>query len=75
MVATRSGTSSRIGSRKFDNGVVQYIYDGAGNRVARTESGATIRYLIDDLNPTGYAQVRFWKKLVVGRWSGNTRTG
>ena len=42
---------------QFDNGVVQYIYDGAGNRVARTESGATIRYLIDDLNPTGYAQV------------------
>ncbi|MBZ5726561.1 MAG: hypothetical protein LAP87_16365 [Acidobacteriia bacterium] len=32
-------------------------YDGDGNRVAKTVGGATIRYLVDDLNPTGYAQV------------------
>jgi RHS repeat-associated protein len=32
-------------------------YDGDGNRVAKTVNGATTRYLVDDLNPTGYAQV------------------
>jgi hypothetical protein len=32
-------------------------YDGDGNRVAKTLSGLTTRYLVDDLNPTGYAQV------------------
>jgi hypothetical protein len=35
---------------------VQVLYDGDGNRVT-TVSGATTRYLVDDLNPTGYAQV------------------
>jgi RHS repeat-associated protein len=32
-------------------------YDGDGNRVAKTVGGVTTRYLVDDLNPTGYAQV------------------
>jgi len=32
-------------------------YDGWGNRVAETINGATTRYLVDDLNPTGYPQV------------------
>jgi RHS repeat-associated protein len=32
-------------------------YDGDGNRVAKTVGGRTTRYLVDDLNPTGYAQV------------------
>jgi RHS repeat-associated protein len=32
-------------------------YDGDGNRVAKTVGGTTTRYLVDDLNPTGYAQV------------------
>jgi len=32
-------------------------YDGWGNRVAETANGTTTRYLVDDLNPTGYAQV------------------
>lgn len=36
---------------------VQMLYDGDGNRVARSEGGTTIRYLIDDLNPTGYPQI------------------
>lgn len=40
-----------------NNGAVQIIYDGDGNRVAKTVSGVTTRYLVDDLNPTGYAQV------------------
>jgi RHS repeat-associated protein len=33
------------------------VYDGDGNRVAKTASGVTPQYLVDDLNPTGYAQV------------------
>jgi RHS repeat-associated protein len=31
--------------------------DGDGNRVAKTANGVTTRYLVDDLNPTGYVQV------------------
>jgi RHS repeat-associated protein len=38
-------------------GAVQIVYDGDGNRVAKTVNGVTTRYLVDDLNPTGYAQV------------------
>jgi RHS repeat-associated protein len=36
---------------------VVYLYDGDGNRVAKTASGVTTRYLIDTNNHTGYAQV------------------
>jgi len=36
---------------------VTYVYDGDGNRVAKTVGGATTNYLIDTNNPTGYAQV------------------
>ena len=32
-------------------------YDADGNRIAKTVNGVTIRYLVDDLNPTGFAQV------------------
>ena len=32
-------------------------YDGDGNRVAKSVSGTVTRYLVDDLNPTGYPQV------------------
>jgi RHS repeat-associated protein len=32
-------------------------YDGDGNRVAKIVGGATTHYLMDDVNPTGYAQV------------------
>ena len=42
---------------QFDTTAVTMVYDGDGNRVARTESGTTTKYLIDDLTPTGYAQV------------------
>jgi hypothetical protein len=41
----------------MNSGAVTLQYDGDGNRVAKTESGVTTRYLVDDLNPTGYAQV------------------
>jgi RHS repeat-associated protein len=36
---------------------VTYVYDGDGNRVARTVAGSTVRYLMDEQNPTGYVQV------------------
>ncbi len=40
------------------NGVAATIvYDGDGNRAAKTVNGTTTKYLVDDLNPTGYAQV------------------
>ena len=33
------------------------VYDGDGNRVAKTVGGVTTNYLVDDRNLTGYAQV------------------
>jgi RHS repeat-associated protein len=45
MSMTASGTS------------VSIVYDGDGNRVAKSVNGVTTYYLVDDLNPTGYAQV------------------
>jgi RHS repeat-associated protein len=39
------------------NGGVTVVYDGDGNRVARTVGGVTTRYLVDDRNLTGFAQV------------------
>jgi len=42
---------------KSMNGAVALQYDGDGNRVAKTIGGVTTRYLVDDLNPTGYAEV------------------
>ncbi len=41
----------------MDSGAVTMVYDGDGNRVAKTVGGVTTHYLVDDLNPTGYAQV------------------
>ena len=38
-------------------GAVRIVYDGDGNRVAKTVGGVTTTYLIDDMNPTGYSQV------------------
>ena len=40
-----------------NSGQVTMIYDGDGNRVSKTVGGVTTQYLVDDLNPTGYAQV------------------
>jgi RHS repeat-associated protein len=40
-----------------NGGAVRYVYDGDGNRVAKTAGGVTTRYLVDTNNPTGYAQV------------------
>jgi RHS repeat-associated protein len=41
----------------MDNDAAAFLYDGDGNRVAKTVGGVTTRYLVDDRNPTGYAQV------------------
>jgi RHS repeat-associated protein len=38
-------------------GSASYVYDGDGNRVAKTAGGVTTRFLVDTNNPTGYAQV------------------
>jgi RHS repeat-associated protein len=40
-----------------NGGAVTNIYDGDGNRAAKTAGGVTTRYLVDDRNLTGYAQV------------------
>jgi RHS repeat-associated protein len=40
-----------------NNGAILVAYDGDGNRVRKTISGTTTYYLVDDLNPSGYAQV------------------
>jgi RHS repeat-associated protein len=43
--------------RSANGGAIRIVYDGDGNRVAKTVDGVTTRYLVDDLNPTGYSQV------------------
>jgi RHS repeat-associated protein len=58
---TASGTTTY--SYDFENHLtgtntgVGIVYDGDGNRVAETANGVTTQYLVDDRNPTGYAQV------------------
>jgi RHS repeat-associated protein len=61
---TSSGTDTyaydsqkRLVSKTGPAGTVTVVYDCDGNRVAKTVGGATTRYLVDDLNPTGYVQV------------------
>jgi len=41
----------------LSTGTISMLYDGDGNRVSKTVNGVTTKYLVDDLNPTGYAQV------------------
>jgi RHS repeat-associated protein len=43
--------------KSMNNGAVTLQYDADGNRVAKTVNGVTTRYLVDNLNPTGHAQV------------------
>ena len=47
----------RLVSASKAGGSVAMQYDGDGNRVVRTEGPSTVRYLVDDLTPTGYVQV------------------
>src|SRR5262249_21200061 len=50
---------NRLKTMALNNGpvVVTQLYDGDGNRVAKTVNGVTTRYLVDSLNPTRYVQV------------------
>jgi RHS repeat-associated protein len=41
----------------IQQGGISIVYDGDGNRVSKTVAGVTTLYLVDDQNPTGYAQV------------------
>src|SRR5579883_2518764 len=43
--------------KSMNSGAVTIVYDGDGNRVAKTVGGVTTHYLIDEFNPTGYTQV------------------
>ena len=54
-----AGTASTYDfeNRMLTHGAVSMVYDGDGNRVSETAGGVTTKYLIDSLNPTGYAQV------------------
>jgi|GEM_PF-1575289 len=40
-----------------NSGTILLGYDGDGNRVSKKVGGTTTYYLVDDRNPTGYAQV------------------
>src|SRR5205814_2214590 len=42
---------------KASSNAVTLVYDGDGNRVMRTDNAGTTLYVVDDQNPTGYAQV------------------
>ncbi|HEY6972242.1 MAG TPA: RHS repeat-associated core domain-containing protein [Candidatus Angelobacter sp.] len=55
-----SGTGTNVWdfeNRLIQDGSVNVVYDGDGNRVSETVAGVTTTYLVDTLNPTGYAQV------------------
>jgi RHS repeat-associated protein len=43
--------------RSVNGGAIRLVYDGDGNRVAKSVGGVTTRYLVDDLSPTGYSEV------------------
>jgi len=53
----------------LNNGQVSIVYDGDGNRVSKTVGGVTTRYLVDDLNHTGYSQVVEEQAVVGGQSS------
>ncbi|MBI5385968.1 MAG: tandem-95 repeat protein [Verrucomicrobia bacterium] len=48
---------NRLVSATRAAGAIGLVYDGDGNRVKKTVNGVTTCYLVDDRNPTGYAQV------------------
>ena len=55
-------SGGQVYSYDFENHLIQRsglttVYDGDGNRVSKTTGNGTTKYLVDDLNPTGYAQV------------------
>ncbi|HWS88127.1 MAG TPA: RHS repeat-associated core domain-containing protein [Pyrinomonadaceae bacterium] len=42
---------------EVNGGEARFVYNGDGQRVAKTAGGVTTEYLVDDNNLTGYAQV------------------
>lgn len=54
-------------------GSISFVYDGDGNRVAKSVNGVVTRYLIDDLNPTGLPQVMEELSPETARCSANSR--
>jgi RHS repeat-associated protein len=55
-----SGTGTNVWdfeNRLIQDGSVNIIYEGDGNRVSETVAGVTTKYLVDTQNPAGYAQV------------------
>ena len=52
-----AGNLQSMSSNHTNGGAVTIIYDGDGNRVSKTVNGVTSYYLVDDLNPIGYAQI------------------
>jgi RHS repeat-associated protein len=43
--------------RTANGGAVRIVYDGDGNLASKTVGGVTTKYLVDEMNPTGYSQV------------------
>jgi RHS repeat-associated protein len=43
--------------RLIQQGAINIVYDGDGNRVAETSGGVTTQFLVADINPTHYPQV------------------
>jgi RHS repeat-associated protein len=43
--------------KSMNGTAVTLLYDGDGNRVAKSVGGVITRYLVDELSPTGYDQV------------------
>ena len=43
--------------KSVNGGSITTVYDGDGKRAAKIVGGVTTKYLVDDLNPTGYSQV------------------
>ena len=43
--------------RLIQGNTVAFVYDGDGNRTRKTVGASVTRYLVDELNPTGYSQV------------------
>ncbi len=54
-----AGTASTYDfeNRMLTHGSVTMVYDGDGNRVSETLGSNAKKFLVDTLNPTGYAQV------------------
>jgi RHS repeat-associated protein len=56
-VADVYDVDNRLVSATRAAGTISMLYDGDGNRIKRTVGPATTYYVLDDQNPTGYAQV------------------